>query len=212
MLAFGSVYIERIFKRKWKPVVISLLFAINLFVFICTVHVIYPIYLPSQIIQHSKDFEKLGMLRWEDGKNHALPQDFADMIGWKEMASKSLNAYKMIPDEELKYSLIFCDNYGQTGALNYYNRGKMPEAYSFNTDYIYWLPRMKRIKNIVLVGKEPDLEILKLFSSVQLVATIENEYAREKGTKIYLLSGAIPAFTDLFYKKAAERIKNFDIF
>ena len=212
ILAFGSVYIEHVFKRYWKPVVVSFLILNNLLVFILTAKIIYPIYSPSEIRQHTKEFEKLGMLRWEDGQNHALPQDFADMIGWKEMASKSLFAYKMIPVVELKYTLVFCDNYGQTGALNYYNRGKMPEAYSFNTDYIYWLPRMKRIKNIVLVGKEPDLEILKLFSSVQLVATIENEYAREKGTKIYLLSGAIPAFTDLFYKKAAERIKNFDIF
>ena len=212
ILAFGSVYIERIFNRKWKPVVISLLFAINLYVFISTFRVVYPVYIPSEIMQHSKEFEKLGMLRWEDGKNHALPQDFADMIGWKEMASKSLIAYKMIPDEELKYTLVFCDNYGQTGALNYYNRGKMPEAYSFNTDYIYWLPRMKRIKNIVLVGKEPDKNILKLFTSVTLVGTVENEFAREKGTKIYLLSGAIPAFTGLFYKIADERMNNFEIF
>jgi hypothetical protein len=88
----------------------------------------------------------------------------------------------------------------------------MPEAYSFNTDYIYWLPRMKRIINIVLVGKEPDKNILKLFTSVTLVGTVENQYAREKGTHIYLLSGALPAFTDLFYKKAEERIKNFEIF
>jgi hypothetical protein len=27
------------------------------------------------------------MLRWEDGKNHNLPQDFAEMPGWKEMAA-----------------------------------------------------------------------------------------------------------------------------
>jgi hypothetical protein len=29
-----------------------------------------------------------AMYRWEDGKNHTLPQDFADMIGWKELAVK----------------------------------------------------------------------------------------------------------------------------
>jgi len=64
----------------------------------------------------------------------------------------------------------------------------------------------------VLVGKEPDKNILKLFTSVQLVGTVENDYAREKGTKIYLLSGARLAFTGLFYKIAGERIKNFEIF
>jgi len=44
-------------------------------------------------------------------------------------------------------------NYGQAGALNYFNRTKMPEAYSYNTDYIYWLPRLKKIQNILLVER-----------------------------------------------------------
>jgi hypothetical protein len=212
ILAFGSVYIERIFKRYWKPVVVSSLIMINLMVFILTVKIVYPIYSPSEIIQHTKEFEKLGMLRWEDGQNHALPQDFADMIGWKEMALKSLKAYKMIPVDELKYTLVFCDNYGQVGALNYYNRSKMPEAYSFNTDYIYWLPRLTLIKNILLVGKEPDKEIIHLFFSYKIIDSVGNAFAREKGTKIILLSGAKPEFTEIFYKKAEERKATFDIF
>ena len=212
ILAFGSVYIESLFKGTWRPVVISLFFAGNLFVFISTVTVVYPVYVPSRIQQHSPDFEKYGMLRWEDGKNHALPQDFADMLGWKEMASKALVAYHLIPVSELKNTLVFCDNYGQAGALNYYNRSKMKEAYSFNTDYIYWIPRQNRIKNVILVGNMPTKDILKLFSAVKLIGTVENQYAREKGTNIYLLSGAMPAFTDIFYKKAEERIKNFEIF
>jgi hypothetical protein len=212
ILAFGSVYIESILNGKWKPVVISLLFAGNLFVFISTVHVVYPVYIPSRIIQHSPDFEKYGMLRWEDGINHALPQDFADMLGWKEMASKTLVAYHLIPASELINTLVFCDNYGQAGALNYYNRGKMKEAYSFNTDYIYWIPKQDRIQNVILVGNRPSKDIVKLFTAVKLIGTVENQYAREKGTQIYLLLGAKPAFTDLFYKKAEERIKNFEIF
>ena len=212
ILAFGSVYIESILNGKWNPAVISLLFASNLFVFISTVQVVYPVYLPFQIQQHSPDFEKYGMLRWEDGKNHALPQDFADMLGWKEMASKALVAYHLIPASELINTLVFCDNYGQAGALNYYNRGKMKEAYSFNTDYIYWIPKQDRIQNVILVGNRPSKDILKLFTAVKLTGTVENQYARENGTQIYLLSGALPAFTDIFYEKAEERIKNFEIF
>jgi len=74
------------------------------------------------------------------------------------------------------------------------------------------LPKLKRIQNIILVGNMPSKEIVKLFTSVQLVGTVENEYAREKGTKIFILSGAIPAFTDIFYQKAEERIRKFEIF
>jgi hypothetical protein len=212
ILAFGSVYLESLLKRYWKPVVMLLFMTNNLVVFIATAKIIYPIYSPSEIVQHAADFDKLGMLCWEDGRNHALPQDFADMIGWREMAAKSLTAYNRIPANKLKNTLIFTDNYGQAGALNFYNRGKMPEAYSFNTDYIYWLPRLNRIQNIILVGNKPGKEIISMFSSVKQIGIVDNKYAREKGTGIFLLTGAAPAFTGIFYKKADERKAKFDIF
>jgi hypothetical protein len=154
----------------------------------------------------------MGLLSWEDGKNHNLPQDFADMIGWHEMADKALAAYLMIPSGELENTLIICNNYGQAGALNYYNRGKMPEAYSFNTDYIFWLPHIKKIKNILLVGEKPDAVVIGMFKDFRLNAVVENKEAREKGTGIYLLTGANDFFTTIFYNKVEERKKNLDIF
>ena len=212
IIAFGSVVIEQVLSRKVKWIVIPLLISINLGIFILTASVIYPLYTPVEINQHHADFEKFGLLRWEDGKNHSLPQDFADMIGWREMADKSLMAYQLIPDSEKGNTLIICDNYGQTGALNYYNRKKMPEAYSFNTDYIFWLPRINRIQNVLLVGSEPSQKILNMFSGCQKVGIVENEFAREKGTEIFLLTGANAEFTSMFYKLAQERIDKFDIF
>jgi hypothetical protein len=212
LFAFGSVYFERVLSSKWKPVIVTLLICFNLSVSISTAKLVLPLLSPTEIRQNSQTFEKLGLLRWEDGKNHSLPQDFADMIGWREMADISLKAYKMIPADELESTMIFCDNYGQTGALNYYNRGKMPEAYSFATDYIYWLPRMKKIQNILIVGDPPRKEVTDLFKETRLIGTVENEYAREKGTSVYLMTGANSFVTDLFYKLAEDRKKKFDIF
>ena len=194
MLGFGSVYIEKLISVKWKIIVVPLLIGINLVICILSSKLVLPLLSPEEIRGKSLLFEKMGLLRWEDGKNHDLPQDYADMLGWHEMADKALIAYKMIPENELESTLVFCDNYGQTGALNYYNRSKMKEAYSFATDYIFWLPHLTTIRNIILVG------------------VVENEYAREKGTGVYLITGAIPALTDIFYKLAEERKKKFEIF
>ena len=144
--------------------------------------------------------------------NHSLPQDFADMLGWKEMSDKALKAYKMLPTSELNNTLIYCDNYGQAGALNYYNRNKMPQAYSFTTDYIYWLPDKINIQNMLFVGKLPSEEVINMFEEYRLIDTVENEYSREKGTEIYLFLGAMNSATEMFYKIAEERKKNFDIF
>jgi hypothetical protein len=212
IIAFGSVYFDSILSKKWKFIVFPLLIASNLFIFLITLKVVYPVYSPIEIRQNFKAFERIGMLRWEDGKNHNLPQDFADMLGWHEMADKALEAFNMIPAEERENTLVICYNYGEAGALNYFNRGKMPEAYAYNTDYIYWLPRIKRIKNIVLVGKNPGQQVTGQFKNCNLISTVENSFARESGTEIYLLTGASDLFTLGFYNNIEERKKKLDIF
>lgn len=212
LISFGVVYIEKISSRRLNLVIMPLLIVFNLGIFAFTAKLIYPVFSPEKITQHKDDFEKMGLLRWEDGKNHHLPQDFADMIGWKEMAEKSLAAYKTLPENELKNTLIICDNYGQTGALNYYNRGLMQEAFCLNTDYIFWLPEMQRIENILLVGKKPDPKIVALFRECREVGKIENKYAREKGTEIFLLIGADDTLTQKFNSIVEERKSKMDIF
>jgi hypothetical protein len=212
IIAFGSVYIDSILSKKWRTIVLPVLICLNLGIFLITLKLVYPVFSPSEIRQNAKSFESLGMLRWEDGKNHNLPQDFADMLGWQEMADKALAAFKMIPSDELENTLVICNNYGQAGALNYFNRKKMPEAYSYNTDYIYWLPHLKKIKNILLVGRQPGQEVINMFKDFKQTGVVENEYAREKNTGIYLLTGANDILTAVFYSRVEERKRKLDIF
>ena len=211
LFCVGSVYLEVVLK-KWKAIVITGLMAVNILFFFLIVRYIMPLQTPEQIAANSEPYQQLDLLRWEDGRDHSLPQDFADMRGWREMADKALSAWQMIPEVERKNTLIFCDNYGQTGALNYYNRRKMPEAYSFNTDYIYWLPRLERIDNVLLVGDQPGQEVTSLFREIRTVGVVEDEFAREKGTTVFLLLGAKPGFTDFFYTMAEKRKAELDIF
>ena len=212
VIAFGSVYIDNILSNRWRPIIIPILITANMGIFLLTVKVVFPVYTPPEIRENAQAFEKFGMLRWEDGKNHNLPQDFADMLGWHEMADKSIAAYKMLPADELGNTLVICNNYGQAGALNYYNKGKMPEAYAFNTDYIYWLPYLSKIVNILVVGNKPGEEIIRLFKDCKLMGVVENTYARESNTGIYLLTGAVAGFTERFYKLVEERKRKLDIF
>jgi hypothetical protein len=211
LFAFGSVYLDAILK-KWKVSVLSLLAITHIVIFYLVAKDIMPMQSPAEIVATHDKNEGTGAFRWEDGKNHLLPQDFADMLGWQEMAGKALIAYQMIPASELENTLIYCDNYGQTGAINYYNRKKMPAAYSLNTDYIYWCPRFKKIQNILFVGNLPGKEVMDLFTEYKLVGTVDNEFAREKGTKIFLLLGAKGDVAEFFSKLVEKRKSTFDIF
>ena len=134
------------------------------------------------------------MLRWEDGKDHILPQDFADMLGWQELANKTDMACDQIADDY--HTLVLCDNYGQAGAINYYSKHKNIKAYCMSDDYYNWFLQDKiEIKNIVLVKTIADTavnldEAKQLFTKVSPAGKIENLYAREQGTSIYILKDA----------------------
>lgn len=212
LLVFGGIFLESTLKGFWKKFAFGILILGNLVSFLYIYDIMLPVKNPEDIIANKEKFERFGLLRWNNGKNYNIPQDFADMLGWREMSEKALIAYKSIPAEEKEQTIIFCDNYGQAGSLNYYNRNKMPEAYSASTDYIFWIPRIKVIKNVLFVGEKPGHEIQSMFKRVELVGVVENEFAIENKTGIYLLSGANANFTNIFYRLMDKRIDDFDIF
>ena len=207
LIAFGSVYLEKLFATGWrkylKPVAIVLVLGLSIpFILIA-----FPTKTPEQIHQDNQRYKKLGMLRWEDGKDHDLPQDFADMIGWKNLAKKVDSTYSLLPNK--LNTLVFCDNYGQAGAINYYSKFKNINAVSFNADYINWIQLDREIKNIILVKEVDDDDSGRakerpLFDTVRLVGENSNPYSRELGTKIFLLQGAKTDINKIFSKKIKE--------
>jgi hypothetical protein len=191
-IAFGSVYLEYLFTKKlvWLRYV-SILIIVALFIPIF--QVAFPTKSPSTIAQNSKPYQKFGLLRWEDGKDHELPQDFADMLGWKELAGKVDAEYAKINDK--KHTLVLCDNYGQAGAINYYSKFKNIRAVTINADYIDWFPLDEELVNIILIQNADDDDKERkreqaFFQRVSFTGKIENPYAREHGTSIYVLLDA----------------------
>ncbi len=193
LLAFGSVYLEKLLQNGWLRYLKPIAIVSPILVMLSMYQIVLPVLSPQQIRQKSELFKQYGLLRWEDGKDHALPQDFADMLGWRELANIVDNAFDSIADKES--TIIQCDNYGQAGAINYYSKQKYTEAYTMNADYINWYPLNKTINNVILVTESTDTDVNReeekpLFKSVSLVGEIKNIDAREYGTRIYLLKGA----------------------
>jgi len=191
-IAFGSVFLADILKEGWKKFLQPIAIGIPLLLFIPIYNVAFPNKSPEYIIQNSDNYKKLGMLRWEDGKDHSLPQDFADMLGWKELAQKVDSIYLSLPNKN--NTLILCDNYGQAGAINFYTNHKL-RAVSFNADYIDWFDLSKKYENLIRV-KEAEDESVELqetspfFQKSTLADSITNQYARELGTGIFVFTGA----------------------
>lgn len=154
-LAFGAVYIEHLMKKGWLSFFKIPLIIIPVLIFIPMFRVVMPFLSPDQILLKKEVFDKFNLTRWQDGKLHSLPQDFADMLGWEELASLVDSAFLLV--EEKNQPIIHCDNYGEAGAINYYSTQKYTDAVSMNADYINWYPLDKfEISNVILVKDKFD--------------------------------------------------------
>jgi hypothetical protein len=208
LLAFGSVYLEKILDGPRIKYVRPVALLIPLFMFLPMLQIAFPNRTPQEIRQHEKQYRDFGLLRWEDGKEHELPQDFADMQGWKELAKKVDAAFATIPDRE--HTLILCDNYGQAGAINYYSVNKNTGAVSMNADYINWFRLDREIRNVILIQEASDTDPERnkekpYFETIERVGEITNPYAREKGTSIYVMKNAKVDINEILRKEIAEK-------
>ena len=191
-IAFGAVFLSDILKSGWRRYLQPVFVIIPLLFFIPMYNLAFPNKSPEYIVQHPEKYKKLGMLRWEDGKDHALPQDFADMLGWKELARKTDSVYTLIPNPE--QTLILCDNYGQAGAINYYTK-KGIKAVSFNADYVNWFNLGIPYKNVIRIIEYEEAESEfketgQYFQTSAFAGQVTNKFAREYKTAIFTFIGA----------------------
>ena len=125
-----------------------------------------------------------------------------------EMAKKMASAYQTLDSNEKKHSILYCDNYGMAGAVNYYaKKYGLPPAYSDNASFLYWLPDQP-ITNLVLLTDDPkEMEhaFVREFSSAVLYDSVTNPFARERGDLILVLKGANENFNKMFKEKIAKK-------
>ncbi len=209
-IAFGAVYLGTILKSGWKKYLQPIAVIIPVLFFIPMYKIMFPNKSPHYIVTHPGPYKKYGLLRWEDGKDHALPQDYADMLGWKELAHKIDSIYERLPAKE--QTLILCDNYGQAGAINYYTKNKNISALSFSADYVDWFKPDKTFIHLIRVktleSQDNELkETSPYFDTSYTAGSINNSFAREYGTTIFVFKKAKIDISHRI-KKEIDEVKN----
>jgi hypothetical protein len=210
LFAFGAYRLEQ-FTLSKRRILRYAFVLIPLILGVLIVPIALPVFPPKQLaaFYEKAGTKNTGALRWEDQQNHNLPQDFSDMLGWEEMAKKMATAYNMLDSNEKKHCTLFCDNYGMAGAVNYYGKKYgLPQAYSDNASFLYWMPDSLRIENLVLITddqQEMTHPFIKSFTSAQVVDSVTSPFARERGDLIILFKGANEKFAAYFSKKMERK-------
>jgi hypothetical protein len=137
----------------------------------------------------------------------ALPQYYADMFGWRQMAAKVAKVYWALPPKERAHAVFFGNNYGEAAAIDVFGRPLgLPPAISGHNNYYLWGPRGHTGRVIIIIGGSRK-HYAKLFRSSQVAGFITARYAMpyETDRPIYVLRGMkVPL------ERYWPKVKNYD--
>jgi 4-amino-4-deoxy-L-arabinose transferase-like glycosyltransferase len=78
----------------------------------------------------------------ETWKQSALPQEFADMLGWREYVQQVAQVFRQLSAEDQRRAALLTSNYGEAAAIDFYGPAEgLPPAISGHNQYWFWGPR-----------------------------------------------------------------------
>ena len=137
MMAGGAVALEAWLPRLAKPAFAGALLA--------GAAVTAPLFLPVLPIEAFIAYQRALGIKPGTGERlrlGELPQYYADMFGWPEIAEAVGKAYQALPPEDRARAVFFGWNYGDAAAVDVLG-GKwgLPPAISGHENYFLWGPR-----------------------------------------------------------------------
>lgn len=102
-----------------------------------------------------------------------LPQFFADMQEWRELAGAAAVAASRLTPEEERVACVFGQNYGEAGAVERFGRELgLPPAISAHNSWYLWGPGACSGEVLIVFG-DHRRRLEELFESVELGATFD---------------------------------------
>ncbi|MDQ6624783.1 MAG: glycosyltransferase family 39 protein, partial [Verrucomicrobiota bacterium] len=201
LFAAGAVAIERFvsIRMRWiKPALAAAMIGLAALL----APTILPLLPPEKLLAYMRAIH-FEPPRTETSHTSALPQLFADQFGWEEMVRSIARAYaKLSPEEQARVG-IYCQNYGQAGAVDLFGaRYGLPHAISGHQNYYLWGPRAYT-GEVMLILDSTTGEESKQFTTVEDLGLVESSpwaMPWEQRQHIYLCRGLKVPLLELWPK------------
>ena len=106
-----------------------------------------------------------------------LPQHYADMFGWEELAALVGKAYERLSPEERGRCRVFGQNYGEAGAIDVLGRRLgLPRAMSGHNSYWFWGPGDFDGQVLIIIGGDRE-DNAQFFEEIEIVGQTDSRYA-----------------------------------
>ncbi len=115
----------------------------------------------------------------------ALPQIYADMFGWREMAKAVSDAYWALPENERAKAVFLGGNYGEAAAIDVFG-DRLPPSIAGHNNYFIWGPRGHDGAVIIRLFSNMDFARAS-YARVDVVGKLDNPYAMPDETNLYVV-------------------------
>ena len=148
-----------------------------------------PVLPPAQMDAYAR---RLGVTQETNtGEVIALPQDYADMLGWEDQVKATARVYDSLPPAERNEAVILATNYGRAGANDHLGRKYgLPPAVAPMGSYWFFGPGTKPGKVLIVIGGSR-ADLAPYYDSVTLAAHFSNPWRvpEEREVDIWVATG-----------------------
>lgn len=140
------------------------------------------------------------------GEQLALPQDYADMLGWEALVDTTARVWRDLPPADSGQAVLIATNYGRAGALDLLGRAQgLPRVISAAGSYWFFGPGDRSGNTAVVVGD--DAEALgKFFGEVTEVAHTSNAWGvpEEQVVRVFICRKPVRSLQEMWPNLAGQ--------
>jgi len=117
--------------------------------------------------------------KFENQPQGVLPQIYADMFGWEEIAQTVAAYYHTLSPEEQRKTAIFANSYGDAGAIDFFGpRYGLPKSIGNHQTYWIWGPRQYTGDSMIVLGEGDERNMQTKCASYSVVGSMKHPLSR----------------------------------
>jgi hypothetical protein len=153
-----------------------------------------PFGLPILPIEPFARYQEALGIRPQTSENRALgrlPQYYADMFGWRELAAEVGRIYAALPPAEQAQAVFLARNYGEAAAIDVFGETMpLPPAISGHNNYFLWGPGGRDGSVVIRLGGDRE-QLLEAYATVEPAGTVDHPWAMpdERHLTLWLCRG-----------------------
>jgi 4-amino-4-deoxy-L-arabinose transferase-like glycosyltransferase len=188
LFAAGAAWVEQLSRARVRAAVTWTLGLAAAAYGIVTAPLGLPIIPPAPMARYAAALGISAATQTNTGGQLPLPQDYADMLGWREKADAVALVVASLTPAERARTVLFGANYGQAGALDLYGRRLgLPPVVAVAGSFFLFGPGDRPGDVLVFLGVEPEQLVSVTCDSLTMPARVTNPWGVEEERDVPIL-------------------------